>query len=282
MRIAVASGKGGTGKTLVATSLAISLAEQKKPVQLLDCDVEEPNAHILLKNKPNAEETVFLPIPQVDYGLCQYCGKCAEVCQFNAIALMKRTLVIFPDVCHSCGGCWHLCPADALKPVAREVGTVEMGQSDPIKLVSGRLKLGTHISPPVVKAVREKEDPASIIIIDGPPGSSCPVMTAVAGTDYCILVTEPTPFGLNDLVLAVEMLRVLGVPCGVVINRDVPGQDIIDRYCEMQGLPVLMRIPLQTQIARAYAKGIPLVESDPTWRAKFLELYQRVAGEVVS
>lgn len=281
MRISVASGKGGTGKTLVATNLALSLVDQQKPVQLLDCDVEEPNAHIFLKVKQSEEQKVYLPIPKVDYDQCQYCGKCAEVCQFNAIALMKRTLVIFPDVCHSCGGCWQLCPNGALQPISREVGTVDICQLGPLKLVSGRLKLGTHISPPVIKAVRANEDSASIIVIDGPPGSSCPVMTSVAGTDYCILVTEPTPFGLNDLVLAVEMLRVLGVPCGVVINRDVPGNDIIDRYCEKQGLSVLMRIPLQTEIARAYAKGIPLVESDPTWRARFLELYQRAVGEVV-
>ncbi len=280
MRISIASGKGGTGKTLVATSLVLSLMDQPRPVQLLDCDVEEPNAHIFFKMEQTSSQKVFLPIPKVDYDQCQYCGKCVEVCQFNAIALMKRTLVIFPDVCHSCGGCWHLCPTEALQPTPREVGAVAISQADSFTLVSGILKLGTHISPPVIKAVRAKEDPDSIVIIDGPPGSSCPVMTTVDGTDYCILVTEPTPFGLNDLALAVEMLQVLGVACGVVINRDVPGNDIIDRYCEDKGLPILLRIPLQTEIARAYAKGITLVESDPHWKTKFLELYQRVAREV--
>lgn len=280
MRISVASGKGGTGKTLVATSLALSLLDEQKQVQLLDCDVEEPNAHIFFKSQPVSEERVTLPIPKVDYDKCEYCGKCTEVCQFKAIALLKRTLVIFPDVCHSCGGCWHLCPTGALQPVEREVENVGISRAGPLELVSGRLKLGTHISPPVVKAVRQKEKPVTIVIIDGPPGSSCPVMAAVTDTDFCILVTEPTPFGLNDLSLAVEMLQVLGVSCGVVVNRDAPGNDIIDRYCREKGLQILLRIPFQREIARAYAKGIPLVKSDPLWREKFRDLYHRVAREV--
>ncbi|CCO07453.1 ATP-binding protein [Desulforamulus hydrothermalis] len=280
MIISVASGKGGTGKTLVATSLALSLLDEQKPVQLLDCDVEEPNAHIFFKLKPVSKEKVTLPVPRVDYSKCRYCGKCSEVCQFKAIALLKRTLVIFPDVCHSCGGCWHLCPTGALAPVDREVGSVSISEAGCLEIVSGMLKLGTHISPPVVKAVRQKEKKDNVVIIDGPPGSSCPVMAAVSDTDFCILVTEPTPFGLNDLSLAAEMLRVLKVPCGVVINRDVPGNRIIDRFCQEKGLPILLRIPFQTEIARAYAKGIPLVESDPAWREKFKGLYYRVAREV--
>lgn len=280
MIISVASGKGGTGKTLVATSLALSLAYEQKPVQLLDCDVEEPNAHIFFKAQPVSERTVSLPVPKVNYEKCQYCGKCAEVCQFNAIALMKRTVVIFPDVCHSCGGCWHLCPTGALEPAAREVGTVSVSQTADLRLVSGRLKLGTHISPPVVKAVRETAERDYITIIDGPPGSSCPVMAAVTDTDYCLLVTEPTPFGLNDLALAVDMLRVLKIPCGVVINRDMPGNQIIDRFCAENGINILLRIPFQTEIARAYAKGIPLVDSDKIWRDKFYNLYHQISGEV--
>lgn len=280
MKISVASGKGGTGKTLVATSLALSILDEQQTVQLMDCDVEEPNAHIFFKSQPISETTVTLPIPKVDYDKCQYCGKCSEVCQFNAIALMKRTLVIFPDVCHSCGGCWHLCPSGALMPSDREVGTVSVSQAGPIRLVSGKLKLGTHISPPIIKAVRETENQDSIVIIDGPPGSSCPVIAAVEDTDYCILVTEPTPFGLNDLTLAVEMLEVLGVPCGVIINRHVDDVDIIDHYCQEKGLDILLRIPLETAIAKAYAKGIPLVESNPNWRSKFNELYHRIAREV--
>jgi len=278
MKIAIASGKGGTGKTLVATSLALSLLE--KPVQLLDCDVEEPNVHIFFKTQLMEERNVNLPVPKVNYAKCQYCGKCAEVCQFNAVALMKRTLVIFPELCHSCGGCWHLCPAGALEPTEREIGKVAIGRSGNLRTVSGKLKLGTHISPPVVKAVREAACADYITIIDGPPGSSCPVMTAVEETDYCILVTEPTPFGLNDLSLAVEMLQVLGVPCGVIINRDVPGNRLIDRFCEEKGLVILMRIPLQLAVAKAYARGKTLVEADPNWRTEFFNLYQRIAGEV--
>lgn len=280
MRISVASGKGGTGKTLVATSLALSLIDLEEPIQLLDCDVEEPNAHIFFPIATISEHQVSLPIPKVNYNKCQYCGKCSEVCQFNAIALMKRTLVIFPDVCHSCGGCWHLCPSGALEPSPREVGHVSVNQAGPLRLVSGKLKLGTHISPPVVQAVRKMEDSEGIVIIDGPPGSSCPTMTAVADTDYCILVTEPTPFGLNDLSLAAEMLQVLGIPCGVIVNRDVLGNDLIDGYCQEKGLDILMRIPFQREIARSYAKGIPLVKSHPEWQEKFYQLYQKISQEV--
>ncbi|GAB6181580.1 ATP-binding protein [Desulfotomaculum defluvii] len=281
MKISVASGKGGTGKTMVATNLALSLLAKDKSVQLLDCDVEEPNLHVFLKCNPIESHEVSLPIPKVDYDKCSYCGKCSEVCQFNAIALLKRTLVIFPDVCHSCGGCWYLCPNGALEPKPKKIGTVTISQAGSLQLVSGKLKLGTHISPPVVKAVRDREDDqGKIVIIDGPPGSSCPVMAAVEKTDYCVLVTEPTPFGLNDLALAAEMLKVLGVPCGVVINRDVPHNDIIDQYCMEKGLQILLRIPYELEIAKAYAKGIPLVEMSPQYKDKFYLLYQQLYQEV--
>lgn len=280
MNISVASGKGGTGKTLVATSLALSILNKHRPVQLLDCDVEEPNAHLFIEQEPVSKHNVSLPIPKIDYDKCQYCGRCAEVCRFNAIALLKNTLVIFPDVCHSCSACWHLCPNGALVPAPREVGTVHVSQAGDLKLVTGRLNLGVHASPPVIKAVRNTAEKGVVTVIDGPPGSSCPVMAAVEGTDYCILVTEPTPFGLNDLSLAVDMLEVLKVPCGVIINRDVPGNDLIDLYCQEKGLNILMRIPLHTEIARAYARGIPLVKSNPVWGEKFIGLYQQVAREV--
>lgn len=280
MKISIASGKGGTGKTLVATSLVKALA-RSQPVQLLDCDVEEPNAHLFLAAEPVEEEIINLQVPRVDYNLCQYCGKCAEVCQFNAIALMKHALVIFPDVCHSCGGCWQLCPSAALAAVDREIGQVGVSQTGNLRVVSGKLKLGTHISPPLIKAVRKRADEAGINIIDGPPGSSCPVMAAVAGTDYCVLVTEPTPFGLNDLALAAEMVQVLGIPCGVVVNRDVPGNDIIDRFCRQKGLTILMRIPMQQDIARAYARGKTLVDMDPAWQREFVDLYRQIAQGVM-
>lgn len=280
MKISVASGKGGTGKTMVATNLGLALLAKEKSVQLLDCDVEEPNLHVFIKGNQMKSHEVSLPIPKVDYDKCLYCGKCSEVCQYNAIALLKRTLVIFPDVCHSCGGCWHLCPNGALEPTPRKIGTVTVSQAGCLELVSGKLKLGTHISPPLVKAVRGYENQAGIVIIDGPPGSSCPVMAAVEDTDYCILVTEPTPFGLHDLALAVGLLRVLGIPCGVVLNRAVPGNDLIDRYCVEKDLPILLRIPQQTEIAKAYAKGIPLVEMNPKWQDEFYNLYRQVSQEV--
>ncbi|RYD05525.1 hypothetical protein N752_09265 [Desulforamulus aquiferis] len=279
MNISVASGKGGTGKTMVATSLALAILNDQ-PVQLLDCDVEEPNAHLFIRQDAIKSTNVSLPIPQVDYDKCQYCGKCAEVCRFKAIAFLKKTLVIFPDVCHSCSACWHFCPSGALVPAPRKVGTVNIGRSGELKLITGRLNLGIHASPPVIKAVRNTAEKEIITIIDGPPGSSCPVMAAVEGTDYCLLVTEPTPFGLNDLSLAVDMLNVLKVPYGVIINRDVPGSEIIDRYCQEKGIRILLRIPLQMEIARSYSRGITLVEHDSAWTERFAELFRQVRREV--
>lgn len=278
MKISIASGKGGTGKTLVATNLALSL--NKQPVQLLDCDVEEPNAHIFLKGNVTDEVTVYTQIPKVNEEQCQHCGICSEVCAFNAIALFDKTLLTFNDLCHSCGACWHLCPHNALEPMDKEIGTITKTRLNDITLITGKLKIGTHISPPVIKAVKEQCLQDGINIIDGPPGSSCPVMETVSDTDYCVLVTEPTPFGLNDLALAVEMVKTLGVPCGVVINRDDSGSVIVEQFCKENNLKILMRIPLDVNIAKSYAKGVPLVEDNRQWKEKFNELYNRILEEV--
>ena len=275
MIISVASGKGGTGKTLVATSLALSLSDNYK-VQLLDCDVEEPNANILLHLAVNQSQPVYIPIPKVDETKCTYCGKCAEVCAYNAIAVLKGKVLVFPELCHGCGACSYLCPESAITEEGREMGVVERGDSGNLELIQGKLNVGEAMAPPVIREVRKYIDPANIVIIDVPPGTSCPVVEAVKGSDFCLLVTEPTPFGLNDLSLAVEVVRKLGISCGVVINRVGIGGEEVERYCHREGIPILLRIPLDRNIAMFYSQGIPLIEGVPRWREELLRLFQDI------
>jgi MinD superfamily P-loop ATPase len=275
MIISVASGKGGTGKTLVATSLALSLIDNYK-VQLLDCDVEEPNANILLNLAMNQSQPVYIPVPRVDETKCTYCRKCAEVCAYNAIAVLKEKVLVFPELCHGCGACSYLCPESAITEEGREVGIIERGNSGNLELIQGRLAIGEAMAPPVIREVKKYITPANIVIIDVPPGTSCPVVEAVEGSDFCLLVTEPTPFGLNDLSLAVEVVRKLGIPCGVVINRVGIGDEEVEQYCHQEGIPVLLRIPLDRKVAMLYSKGIPLVGGMPQWREDFLKLFQDI------
>jgi len=272
MVISIASGKGGTGKTLVATSLALSLANERI-VQLLDCDVEEPDAHIFLKPSFSHRETVSIPVPKLDEVKCNSCGKCAEVCAYNAIAVFSKHVLIFPELCHGCGACSYLCPEDALSEVNREVGILEIGQSNGIEFIHGRLTIGEAMPTPVIREVKKHINRERLAIIDVAPGTSCPVVEAVKDSDFCLLVTEPTPFGLNDLVLAVNMVKKLEIPYGIVINRDGAGDSKVEEYCFEQGNPVLLRIPLDIEIARLYSRGITLVEGMPYWREAFVRLY---------
>jgi MinD superfamily P-loop ATPase len=275
MIISVASGKGGTGKTLVATSFALSLSDNHK-VQLLDCDVEEPNANILLRLAVHRSQPVYIPIPRVDETKCTCCGKCAEVCAYNAIAVLKNKVLVFPELCHGCGACSYLCPEAAITEEGREMGVVERGDAGNLELIQGNLNVGEAMAPPVTKEVKKYIDSANIVIIDVPPGTSCPVIEAVKGSDFCLLVTEPTPFGLNDLALAVEVVRELGIPCGVVINRVGVGDEEVERYCHREGIPILLKIPLDRKIALLYSRGIPLIEGMPRWREEFLRLFQDI------
>jgi len=275
MIISVASGKGGTGKTLVATSLALSLRDKDK-VQLLDCDVEEPNAHVLLKPIITGSESVSIPVPKVDEDKCTYCGKCAEVCAYNAIAVMKQKVLVFPELCHGCGACSYLCPEKVISEEGREIGVVESGHSDGMEFVHGKLTIGEAMATPIIRKVKGYANHEGTVIIDVSPGTSCPVVEAVKDSDFCLLVTEPTPFGLNDLVLAVETVRQLNIPCGIVLNRTGVGDRKVEEYCQKEDIPILLTIPLDTKIAGFYSRGIPLVEGLPQWKGSFLGLSDKI------
>ena len=279
MIISVASGKGGTGKTLVATSLALSLKERGK-VQLLDCDVEEPNAHVLLRPAITHQEAVSIPVPKVNNEKCTYCGKCAEVCVYNAIAVFKEKVLIFPELCHGCGACSYLCPEEAISEVGKEIGVVELGNTDKVDFVQGRLAIGEAMAPPIIRKVKEQASHEATVIIDVSPGTSCPVVEAVKDSNFCLLVTEPTPFGLNDLILAVETVRELNIPCGVVLNRTGVGDRKVEEYCRKEDIPILLTIPLDTEIARLYSRGITLVEGIPQWEESFVRLFDKIRGIV--
>ncbi len=271
MIISVASGKGGTGKTLVATSLALSLKEREK-VQLLDCDVEEPNAHVFLRPVITSSESVYTPVPKVDEDKCTYCGKCAQVCAYHAIAVLGEHVLTFPQLCHGCGACSYLCPENAISEEGREGGVVEWGHSDGIEFAHGKLNVGEAMAPPIIRKVKEQASNNGVVIVDAPPGTSCPVVESIKGSDFCILVTEPTPFGLNDLMLAVETVRELNIPFGVVLNRVGVGYKDVEKYCLEENIPIMLTIPLDTEIARLYSKGIALVEGMPQWKSSIIEV----------
>jgi MinD superfamily P-loop ATPase len=273
MIISVASGKGGTGKTTVATNLARSIGSG---VQVLDCDVEEPNAHLFINPSFEESETVFMPVPDVDEEKCTYCGKCAEICQFKAIAVVNENLLVFEELCHSCGGCWEVCPEGAIQEGGRKLGAIEKGYSNGIEFIHGRLRVGEAMSPPLIKKVRSYQNPDKLTIIDAPPGTSCPVIASMKDSDFVLLVTEPTPFGLNDLKLAVGAAQILGIPRGLVINRSDIGDSKTKEYADEMNLPILMEIPFNREIAEAYSRGEMLVDAMPEWKEKFLELYEKI------
>jgi MinD superfamily P-loop ATPase len=279
MTISVASGKGGTGKTTIATSLALSL----DGAQMLDCDVEEPNSHLFIKAKMDAQQDVTIPVPEIDEDLCDGCGRCREVCRYNAIAVLNKEVLVFQELCHGCGACEYLCPQTAIREQKRVVGVVETGFRDTLQFVQGKLCIGTPMPTPVIKAVKRFVEPDKITVIDAPPGTSCPVIESIKGSDYCILVTEPTPFGLHDLTLAVGVLKKMEIPFGVIINRSDLGDDNTEIYCRKNDIPVHMCIPFDRRFASAYARGLPLVEFYPRYGEQFRALLHSVmkrAGSV--
>jgi len=279
MIISVASGKGGTGKTTVAVNLALSI-KKSHPVQFLDCDVEEPNAHFFLKPNISESQPVFLPVPEVIEEKCTYCGKCAEVCAYNAIAVLKDTVLVFPELCHGCGGCQLLCPEGAIREIGKRIGIIEFGSNDNLQFIHGKLDIGQAMSPPLIRAVKKHINHTRTVIIDVPPGTSCPVIEAVKGSDFVLLVTEPTPFGLNDLQLAVETMEELIIPFGVIINRADIGDRKVQDYCEKENIPVLMTIPMDRDIAVAYSEGKTLIETQSAYKQKFIELFEKVQNEI--
>ena len=272
MIVSVASGKGGTGKTTVATSLALA----SNNVQLIDCDVEEPNAHIFLRPKRKEKIVVSVLVPKVDFTRCNFCGKCAQICAYNALAVFKDRVVVFPHLCHGCGGCSLLCPQKAITEVDKRIGLIEIGKANGVDFVHGILNIGEVMAPPLVRAVKRNINTSKTVIIDAPPGTSCPVIEAIKGSDFCILVTEPTPFGLNDLKQAVEVVRTMKIAFGVVVNRADLGDRKVETYCEEENFPVLMRIPFDREIARSYSRGIPLVVAQPAYHEKFREMFKTI------
>jgi MinD superfamily P-loop ATPase len=279
MIISVASGKGGTGKTTVATSLALSAAED---VELLDCDVEEPNAQIFIKATISSKKTVTISVPQIDVNKCTLCGKCAKVCAFNAIAIIPNKVLVFPELCHSCGACQYLCPVKAISEIGKKIGVVEIGQKKHLKFVQGQLNIGEATAIPVIKGVKTHIMGNNLVIIDAPPGTSCPMIEATKDSDFCLLVTEPTPFGLNDLILAVEVLQKLQIPFGIILNRcDLGNQDVYN-YCKTEGIPILMTIPFQKEIAIAYSNGIPLVEISPKYKEQFRDILEKIRDILIA
>ncbi len=272
MIISIASGKGGTGKTTISTSLFLSLDN----AQLLDCDVEEPNAHIFIKSEFNSPESVHLLIPEVDQSKCTLCGECQKNCAFNSIAVVGKSTMVFEDLCHGCGVCSYVCPRHAITEVEKEIGVVEISKNPSIDFVQGTLNIGENIAPPVINAVKKKINKSKTAIIDAPPGTSCPVITAMDGSDFCVLVTEPTPFGLNDLKLAVQVVNKLNIPYGVVINRFDLGNDETEQFCSNNNIPVIMRIPFMKDIAKAYSNGIPLITAKPEFKPLFTQMFEEI------
>ena len=256
----------------MSTNLALSLEN----VQFFDCDVEEPNANIFLKTKITEHENVSINIPNIDKNKCDYCGKCSEFCAYNALAVVPSKVLVFSELCHSCGGCALVCPKNAINWNKKNIGKIEHGQSENIDFYHGLLNVGEMQAIPVIKALKSKINKNNNIIIDVPPGTSCPVIESINTSDYCILVTEPTPFGLHDLKLAVEVVRHLNIPFGVIINRDGIGDKKVELYCHKENISILLKIPESKEIANLYSKGIVLAEKFPNWRDKFLDVFKKI------
>jgi MinD superfamily P-loop ATPase len=278
MIISVASGKGGTGKTTVALNLAFSLTN----VQLMDCDVEEPNLHLFLAPQERRTIPVCIYVPQVDETQCTHCGKCAEICQFNAIAVVKDQVLIFPEICHGCGGCTLLCPVQAIQETPREIGYIQEGNYNGLSFVQGVLNVGEPMPTPIIRQEKELINKDKTVILDCSPGTSCPVIEGIRGSDFCLLVTENTPFGLNDLELAVEMVRALGIPMGVFINQADLGDQKVKKYCQRENIPILGELAHDRRIAEVYSRGEIVVEELPEYRDLFLALFQKIQDIVFS
>jgi MinD superfamily P-loop ATPase len=279
MIVAVASGKGGTGKTTISASLAHIWPG---PVVAVDLDVEEPNLHLFLKPQISNRQTAYMLVPRADESKCTYCRACSDLCQFKAVSVLGEVLLICPEMCHGCGGCFAVCPEGVLSPDQRKLGEISRGKAGRIDFLMGRLRVGEAMSPPLMREVKKQlneiiTESRADVIIDAPPGVSCPAVNAVMDSDIIVLVTEPTPFGLYDLQLAVKAFEPFGIPMGVVINRAGIGDDAVYDFCHGQKLPILANIPYERKIAEAYANGQLVAETSETYRSLFLDLTKSIS-----
>jgi len=278
VKITVASGKGGTGKTTVAVNLAALAAGEINGVAYVDCDVEEPDGHLFLNPRITSESDARVPVPVVDEDRCTHCGDCARACRFNALLAAKNKVIIFEELCHGCGACSIVCPEDAISETTRAIGVVKQGHANGMTYLGGVLNVGEHMATPLVARVKEDiTSEISLAVIDASPGTSCPVIEAVRDTDYVILVTEPTPFGLSDLTLAVEMTRKLDVPFSVVINRAMNTTNELDDYLKRENIDILARIPLRRDIAETVSRGNMLLDENPEIREIFQSIFESIA-----
>lgn len=276
MRIAVASGKGGTGKTTVATSLAWVASTEGRTATYIDCDVEEPNGHLFLKPEWLVRRQVTRPVPEVDEARCTHCGRCGEICQFSAIVPLGTRMLVYPELCHGCGGCSMVCPAGAITEIPREIGVIEMGAAGNVSFTRGLLNVGEAMSSPLIRRVKIVSPKTDLTVIDAPPGTSCPVIESVRGCEFVLLVTEPTPFGLNDLKLAIKTIQTLGLRLGVVVNRAGSGDRQVWEYCRTRQIRILAGIPDDRRVAEAYARGELAARVSPAHRKLFLRLLIRI------